>query len=700
MDDSEYQQVLISSEEHPVRVLFEGSAVASLLLDGTGFFDCNQAALELFRIPDRQRIFGLHPGLLAPVLQTSGRDSISLANEYIHCTFRQGSQQFEWLYKRFDGTEFYAQTVLNRVQLSGKDIIQVTVTDISLCKQIEQELRITATAFELQEGILVTDAEGVITRINAAFSKISGYSMAELIGETPQIFCSGHHNQQFYQALWADLRTKGSWQGEIWNRHKDGNIYAEWLSITSVKSPDGEVTHYIGIYSDMARHGQAEAAIYRLAYYDVLTNLPNRRLLFDRIEQAMIACKRVPLHGAIVYLDLDNFKTLNDTCGHDVGDELLVEVAKRLQLAIREGDTIARMGGDEFVILLENLSEDVRTATHQVQLITEKLLELIAAPYDLHGMAFKSSSSFGISLFNQFDQTVEDVLKQADMAMYEAKRSGGNSACFFKPQMQASLNKRSQMYNELYDAIKYLQLSLHYQIQVNHHQDIEGVEALLRWEHPSQGQIAPGVFITLAEETDIIFHLGFWVLETVCRQLQVWQTDPVLAKLAVAVNISVRQFKQPGFVNQIKQLLSEYQIKPGQLKLELTEGLLLADVDTVIDRMAALKALGIEFSMDDFGSGYSSLSSLKQLPLNQLKIDSSFIKNINSNPDDAAIAKTIIDMAKHLNVNVIAEGVETQEQAELLKQFGCHSFQGFLYSEPLALAAFERLLRNYNPRRF
>ncbi|MEQ1530845.1 MAG: EAL domain-containing protein [Methylococcales bacterium] len=698
IDISTYKKTeqLLAQAKAKFRALFNAPNVVNLLLDGQRLIECNEQVLRTFHYASQAELIAHFPIGIFPPYQPGDRASLPLFNEHVSLTFQKGSHQFEWLFRQADGTDFPAQVHMSVININDKAVILAQFEDISLRKKAEQELRIAAIAFELHEGVMVTDDKGIIIRANRAFSHVSGYSAEELIGRTPKLFCSGRHNKDFYQTMWSDLTSKGFWQGEIWNRRKDGDIYAEWLTISSVKTPEGQISHYIGIYSDITQHGEAEAAIYRLAYYDALTNLPNRRLLLDRTEQAMIACKRTSFYGAIIYLDLDNFKILNDTRGHDVGDELLVEVAKRLQLAVREGDTISRMGGDEFVILLENLSQDAGTATLQVQLITEKLIESVVSNYDLQGIVFSCSCSFGVRLFNQQDHSVDDLLKQADLAMYEAKRSGGNFACFFQPQMQVSVNKRAQMQNDLYDAIKQLQLSLHYQIQVNHQRGIEGVEALLRWQHPRQGQVPPGVFISLAEESDMIFHLGFWVLEAVCQQLKIWQGDAVMGKLIIAVNVSARQFKQAGFVSQIEQLLADYKVNPSRLKLELTESLLLDDVDDVISKMSELKKLGIHFSMDDFGAGYSSLANLKSLPLNQIKIDSSFIKNITTDVNDAAIAKTIIDMAKHLKLDVIAEGVETQEQADLLKKFGCYCYQGYLYSKPLTLDAFEHLLKNFS----
>ena len=448
----------------------------------------------------------------------------------------------------------------------------------------------------------------------------------------------------------------------------------------------------MGVFSEITQNKEAEAEIHRLAYYDPLTQLPNRRLLYDRLGQALASCGRSGRYGAVLFLDLDNFKTLNDTLGHDVGDRMLIEVAQRLNDAVREGDTIARLGGDEFVLLLEELSDDANEAAIQAGLIGDKVKDLIATPYLLKDIEFSCTTSIGVSLFFSHDESIDDLLKHADLAMYQAKKDGRNGLRFFDPEMQATLDKHSALENSLRRALKHQQLRLHYQMQVNSVHRVIGAEALLRWEHPDHGLVPPDQFITLAEETGLIVPIGLWVLQTACAQIMEWAANPATSELQLAINVSARQFRQPDFVEQVQQALNAHRINPARLKIELTESLVLDNISDTIARMHALKASGVSFSLDDFGTGYSSLSYLKQLPLDQLKIDRSFVRDIVSDPSDAAIVQAIITLGQTFGLQVIAEGVETTAQHEFLEQHGCHAFQGYLFSKPVPIDEFNVLM--------
>jgi len=439
-------------------------------------------------------------------------------------------------------------------------------------------------------------------------------------------------------------------------------------------------------------HLATEAEIRSLAYYDPLTQLPNRRMLVERLRRAMVASSRNARAGALLFIDLDNFKTLNDTLGHDMGDLLLQQVGERLVRCIREGDTVARLGGDEFVVMLEGLGQDLALAAGQAEAIGRKVLTALAAPYELSGRRHQSTSSIGITMFEGTTHTIDELMKRADLAMYNAKTAGRNTLRFFDPHMQTVVSARAALESDLREGLQQEQFVLYYQSQRDMNGRITGAEVLLRWQHPERGMVAPNDFIALSEETGLIMPIGRWVLECACRQLAAWAREEQAAHLSIAVNISVRQFRQGDFVEQVLAVLSASGADPRRLKLELTESLLMDDVEGIIGKMRALKRHGVGFSLDDFGTGYSSLSYLKQLPLDQLKIDQSFVRDVTVDANDAAIASTIVALAHHMGLDVIAEGVETAAQADFLMSIGCCAFQGYLYGKPVPLVEFEQML--------
>jgi diguanylate cyclase (GGDEF)-like protein/PAS domain S-box-containing protein len=556
--------------------------------------------------------------------------------------------------------------------------------------------------------MVISDPNGIILRVNAAFTRLTGYSATEAVGRTPALLKSGRQDHLFYQRMWDALKEKGGWQGEIWNKRKNGQIYAEMLCIKAIVTPDRGITHYVANFSDITEDKEAEAEIHRLAYYDALTTLPNRRLLQDRIGQAIAAAARSKRYGATFFIDLDHFKILNDTHGHAIGDLLLVEVARRLRAGVREGDTVARLGGDEFVMLMEDLSENLNEAAALTQQLADKLCELIDRPFDLGGIEYHCKLSIGVVLFDG-QETGETLFQHADLALYQAKNAGRNTLRFFNPAMQTAMDLRSALETELRQAIKLGQLRLYYQPQVDAGRRVIGVEALLRWQHPERGLVPPNDFIPLAEETGLILPIGLWVLETACAQINAWAAqEPDCAAtcqsactqicarthaLQIAVNVSARQFCQPDFAAQIQRVLEASGANPARLKLELTESLMQENVDDTIAKMQMIKRLGVKFSMDDFGTGYSSLSYLAQLPLDQIKIDQSFVRNLPGHRNDETIAIAIITMGHGLAMHVIAEGVETEAQCDFLEARGCHAYQGYLFSKPLPIDALNAFLR-------
>jgi len=557
----------------------------------------------------------------------------------------------------------------------------------------EAALRIAAIAFETEEAMMVTDKNAVIIRVNQAFMHLTGYRADEVIGKNPSLLKSDRQDAEFFGRMWARLRHENNWQGEIWNKRKNGEVFPAWLNITAVVGKDNEPTNYVGTFIDFTERKRAENEIHHLAFYDSLSQLPNRRMLLDRLRQAVATGARNKTGGALLFIDLDNFKTLNDTKGHGIGDLLLIEVSKRLQACVREGDTVARFGGDEFVLLLEGLSEDRAQAAVQARGVGEKVLETLTHPYQLEGNDFHSSSSMGVTLFFDYKEKLDELLKQADTAMYEAKKSGRNTLRFFDPVMQDELEARAQLEVGLRDALRKQELRLYYQMQINFAGCVLGAEVLLRWIHPERGLISPVQFIPLAEESGLIIPIGQWVLEEACRQIKTWEANDHTRDLQLAVNVSSRQFRQLDFVTQVQETILRTGIVPQRLKLELTESIVLDDVADTIAKMQALKKIGVSFSMDDFGTGYSSLAYLTQLPLDQLKIDKSFIEHIGTKASDATIIQTIIGMANNLGMEVIAEGVETQEQRDFLERNGCMLYQGYFFGKPVPIGQFEASLK-------
>ncbi|MBI4986047.1 MAG: EAL domain-containing protein [Rhodocyclales bacterium] len=579
------------------------------------------------------------------------------------------------------------------IELDGRSALIGLGIDITDRKRIETDLQVAATAFEAQVGIVVTDANGIIVRVNRAFTEGSGYAAAEVVGRNPSMLKSGRHDAAFYAAMWSSIRRSGVWEGEIWDRRKNGEIYPKWLTITAVKGDDGCTSHFVGTQLDITERKAAEEEIKYLAFYDPLTRLPNRRLLLDRLQQALAASARSERQGALLFIDLDNFKTLNHTRGHDEGDLLLQLVGQRLAACVREGDTVARLGGDEFVVMLENLNQKINEAAAQAETVGEKILEALNQHYLLKGLEYHSTASIGVTLFGDQRGSMEELLKQADLAMYQAKAAGRNALRFFDPEMQAAVTARVALERDLRIAVREEQLVLYYQAQVDAAGCLTGAEVLVRWQHPERGLEFPDAFIPLAEETGLILPLGHWVLEAACAQLAAWAGRPEAAHLTLAVNVSVQQIRQPDFVAQVLAVLARSGADPRRLKLELTESLLMDKVEDTIAKMTALKANGVGFALDDFGTGYSSLSYLKRLPLERLKIDRSFVMDVLTDANDAAIAKTIVALAQSLGLTVIAEGVETAEQRDFLADNGCHAYQGYLFSRPLPLEDFEAFLR-------
>ena len=566
----------------------------------------------------------------------------------------------------------------------------------------ETDPDVMAIAFETQEGRMVTDAKEIILRVNKAFTRITGYSAQEAVGKTPAFLGSGLHDAAFFTSMKEQLEQADVWQGEIWNRRKNGEVYPQWLAITAVKSAAGRPTHYLGTLTDISERKSVENELRNLAFYDPLTRLPNRRLLLDRLQQALTASTRSGMAGAVMLVDLDNFKALNDSLGHDIGDQVLIEAARRMESSVRQGDTVARMGGDEFVIMLEGLDKGL--AAVQAQSIAEKVLAALNRTHTLtyHGpqedqkqqktIEYRCSSSIGISIFLGDQDSVAALMKKADLAMYQSKQTGRNAVSFFDRGIQDAFTARMTLFAEIQEAIQAGQFLVHYHPLSNGDGGMNEVEALIRWQHPQRGLLHPDEFIPLAEQNRQVVALDHWVLSQACRQLAAWAISPKRAHLCITVNISHLTFNQQDFVQQVLDELRKSGAPPRLLRLEFTEKLVLDDVGKAIEKMASLSEVGVSFSLDDFGTGDSSLTYLKRLPLHQLKISRSLVHDMATNSDAESLVYTVIALAKSLGLTVIAKGAETPAQQALLFDQHCDAQLTYLCCAPMPLADFERFL--------
>ncbi|MDQ0323638.1 diguanylate cyclase (GGDEF)-like protein/PAS domain S-box-containing protein [Pararhizobium capsulatum DSM 1112] len=593
-----------------------------------------------------------------------------------------------------DGTTQTIETIKTRVQdVDGRVLGTVgTARDVTARLLEDKERRLAAKAFEsLAEGIMVTDKDKRIVSVNKAFSTITGYAPAEVLGLFPRLLQSGRQDAAFYEAMWKDIDSTGFWHGEIWDRRKNGEIYPELLSISAVIDDGGEVSHYVGVFTDISSLKRYEERLRYQAQHDALTGLPNRFQFQERFNGMLVRANRQGTQVAVMMLDLDRFKHVNDSLGHAAGDQLLQQVAERLTCCVRKGDVVGRFGGDEFAVLLENIDSVQSTAG-----IAKELLNAFASPFSLSGHEIFVSSSIGISCYPADATDAEDLLKNADAAMYRAKADGRNSYKFFDADINARAMENLLISSALRLALERDELVLHYQPRVNLSTGkISGVEALVRWQHPELGLLPPLRFIPIAEETGMIEAVGEWVLKAACRQMRQWR-DSGLALESVAVNLAARQFSRPDFSERIADLLEECGLEARYLELELTESMVMREPERVVQVLRELKSMGATVAIDDFGTGYSSLSYLKRFPIDFLKIDRSFIADIPDDVDDVAITSAIIAMAKSLGLQLIAEGVETQAQSDFLRRLGCDHGQGYLFSKPVLAGEIERMLRSEN----
>ncbi|MCB1760881.1 MAG: EAL domain-containing protein [Gammaproteobacteria bacterium] len=550
----------------------------------------------------------------------------------------------------------------------------------------EARLRIHSTVYhEIMEGVVVTDADANIISVNPAFTHIMGYRPEEVLGKNPSLFKSGKHDPDFYQRMWDSIVTHGSWSGEIWNRRKDGSIQPEWLNISRVRNAAGDTTHYVGSFTDTSVIKASQEQLHRLAHHDILTGLPNRLLFNDRLGQAIKHAQRGGYQVAVLFMDLDDFKKVNDTLGHQTGDELLRQAAQRLESQLRKGDTVARLGGDEFVILLHRLARSEYAAV-----VANKVEQQLHSPFVIAGKQHFVGVSIGIALYPQDGDRAELLMRNADISMYRAKELGKGGFQFYTDDLSLAASARAELERELRGALEAGAFELHYQPEMMLGEArVIAVEALLRWRHPRLGLLAPADFIPLAEQTGLILDIGGWVLEEACRVASGWQSD-ALQSARIAVNVSTTQLQRGDLLAQVEQALANSGLAADRLELELNESFVMGDVEKSIDLLRRLKALGVGIVIDDFGTGYSSLSHLQKLPIDRLKLDRSFLADVPTDKGHCAIANAIVSLSDKLRIPVVAEGVENDEQLSFVTGIGCLAAQGYRYTHPLPADQFQR----------
>jgi diguanylate cyclase (GGDEF)-like protein/PAS domain S-box-containing protein len=587
---------------------------------------------------------------------------------------------------RADGSEVIVETAARILAFKGGDAVMIVARDITERVRAEEGLRLAATVFETTaEAIMVTDSSKRIKAVNPAFTAVTGYTAEEAIGNTPSMLRSGRHDEAFYKSMWAVLNETACWEGEVWNRRKDGEVYPEWLYISAISDDRGDVIEYVAVFTDITQRKRSEEQVHRQANFDALTGLPNRTLFFDRLSAAIIGARREKQQVALLFVDLDRFKVVNDTLGHAIGDRLLEQVAVRLAECVREVDTVARLGGDEFTTILRGISRG-----EDVAHVAEKIIESLSEPFWLDGNETFIGASVGITIFPSDADEANTMLRNADMAMYRAKEAGRNVYRFFTQEMDAQVLMRMDLERDLRRALDHQEFVVHYQPIIDLATGaVTSAEALVRWIHPERGMVKPGDFIPVAEDTGLIAPLGEWVLRQACIDAKAWQ-EAGLSGIGVSVNLSTRQLKRGFSSDFVDGIVREIGMAAEMLTFEITESLIMEDSQSAVAWLSSIKDMGVSLSIDDFGTGYSSLSYLKRFPVDVVKIDRSFVMDVTEDPDDAALVAAILAMADSLKLKVVAEGVETADQLTLLRSRGCDMVQGFFFSRPLPLAEFRQ----------
>lgn len=678
---------LESDSESRFQKLFDESPDPVWIIENNQFVNCNEAAVRFLGYENKQQLLNTHPSKLSPEFQPCGLSSYDKAEAMMQAAIDNGIHRFEWVHVKADGTEFDAEVTLARLEIGGKNSIYCTWRDISERKKAEKQLALYASVFQHSgEALLISDANNRIVAVNQALESLTGYSQRELSGKNPAYLSAGQTLKSTYVELWKELNNHGFWQGELVDKRKDGSIFAKWASITVVKDEHENTLNYIASFTDLSARNEAEAKIDWLAHHDGLTELLNRHGLTLELDTAIEQCQEKGAKLALVFLDLDRFKVINDTLGHYVGDLLLNSVAERLTRSLRKRDILARLGGDEFVIVVNEL-----TNMEEVLRVIDKITLELNKDYLIEGKVLHITPSMGVALFPIDAVDADSLMRKADTAMYHAKEMGRNNTQFYSAEMGKQSIVKMETERALWDAVELGQFELFYQPIVSLRDDTMGVEALLRWNHPTRGMVSPAMFIGIAEESGSIIEIGKWVLQTAFKQIKRWLE--VGERLDyVSINISTVQLYQPGLEALLAQLLAEYSMDPACIVLEVTESVGMERPQTAIKILNDLKALGVRIAMDDFGTGHSSLGYLQSLPIDILKLDRRFIKDMCENDNDAAITAAAIALAHRFGMTTVAEGVETEEQLAVLAELGCDKIQGYLFSRPQPVGALSKML--------
>ncbi len=667
-----------NKSEAKFRTVLDLAVSGIILMDTGGIIQMANPATERMFGYDRTELIGQNVHMLMPESHAGNH------HKYVHNYLTTGKKRIiginrELMGKRRDGSLIPIELAVSEIKLEGEHLFLGILADISERKQYEEQLKLLAGVFNHAiEGIFITDRKGRIERVNPGFTRITGYTAEEAIGHTPRILKSDRHDRDFYGQMWKSIRETGTWEGEIWNRKKSGEVFPEWQSITSILDDNLEVTHYVAVFHDISNIKASQDKLQYQANHDALTDLPNRHLFIDRLNQAVASARRSGDRLAVLFLDLDKFKDINDTLGHQAGDQVLVTVAERLTACCREEDTVARLGGDEFMVLLPRQS-DVRN----VAAVAQRINRALVAPMDLNGQLIYPGASVGISLYPDDGDDAATLMKNSDMAMYRSKAGGRNTYSLFTHSMNEELSRRTALEADLRQAMERDEFKAHFQPIINTDSlEILGVEALMRWFRRKEELVPPAEFIPLAEDFGLIHEMGLWMLETSCRHVKRCH-EAGFEHLSLSVNLSRIQLQNKGLTTEVEDILTETGFDPTKLRLEITENMVMHEMEKSVAAMDRFREMGIEMVMDDFGTGYSSLGQLKEMPLSTVKIDKSFILDCPQDERSTALVEAAVAMGKSLGMEVVAEGVETSQQLAMLRKFGCDALQGYMFAKPL-----------------